>query len=594
MKRTLLFIMALLVSASYSFAADPNNPDLLSQGFDDFWGSKATYDDATQTINYPDAWGSAVWTFWSNGDISAYQTLIFEFEPVDFDVQPVIQYGGDGGEYKERFPGSAGKITINLTSASVEQIAIQNSEPGELTLTAAYLSKGGSGESECAVIMDFSELPDATNNNSQQGWLTSDIMEELAAAKYLVIETEGIGDNADGFGGMHLIFQGNDGVTDADGDGKVDELVGWTDRALNGDWLSYPREDGKIVSLVLDVKNVFGDKYDDFLLCTGWARILLGYYGGSSAYVGLGVKQVYLTKDFAKPEGAVDLTGGTDWGFIFDGSVACEGEGPEPLSDIVFDFEGDEIGATYPVMHAWGWPDDGSSATVVADPLEISGNSLKVVTGNYDGCVYFDVTLPEGKTVANINAVQFDAYFEEGEGDITGTIELFMAASDAPIGDGAAFSAYPVYLKTPDTSDQIQVAVAGEWFTNDITRANIKDAAYNLKGNVPDFAAINDLNQFLFGIGLSLQGGSEYYMDNITFVLGDPQSNTQTVVLERSLVYPVVGGIIVTGANEKVLVYGIDGRLVKQTLADNQFIPLEKGLYIVKVGAAAAVKVLVK
>jgi hypothetical protein len=40
-----------------------------------------------------------------------------------------------------------------------------------------------------------------------------------------------------------------------------------------------------------------------------------------TAFDGLGLTNVYLTEDFAKPEGAVDLTGGTNFGFIFDGSV---------------------------------------------------------------------------------------------------------------------------------------------------------------------------------------------------------------------------------------------------------------------------------
>ena len=165
------------------------------------------------------------------------------------------------------------------------------------------------------VISDFSKLDDGSNNDTQQGWVVNGVMDSIAVAKYLVIETNGVGNNADGFGGIQLIFQGNND------DNSI--VVGWTQRALNGDWISYNRENGKTISIAIDLKNVMGDQYADFLQCKGWARILLGYYpDGMTAFQGLGLTNVYLTGDFVKPEGAVDLSGGTDWGFIFDGSIA--------------------------------------------------------------------------------------------------------------------------------------------------------------------------------------------------------------------------------------------------------------------------------
>jgi hypothetical protein len=61
-----------------------------------------------------------------------------------------------------------------------------------------------------------------------------------------------------------------------------------------------------------------------------------------------------------------------------------------------------------------------------------------------------------------------------------------------------------------------------------------------------------------------------------------------------SSVYNLPGGIGINAANEKVSIYGIDGRLVKQVVANRSFVALSQGIYIVKVGAAKPVKVLVK
>jgi hypothetical protein len=69
---------------------------------------------------------------------------------------------------------------------------------------------------------------------------------------------------------------------------------------------------------------------------------------------------------------------------------------------------------------------------------------------------------------------------------------------------------------------------------------------------------------------------------------------TPVFVDNVSSVRNVVGGIWVKENNEKVSIYGVDGRLVKQTIANENVIPLNQGLYIVKVGSAKPVKVLVK
>jgi len=81
-----------------------------------------------------------------------------------------------------------------------------------LFLFALLLSAGYSAFAQSPVIMDFSGIPQDDNSASQQGWkAVAPIIDQVAAAKYFVIETKGVGDNPDGFGGIHVIVQGGDG-----------------------------------------------------------------------------------------------------------------------------------------------------------------------------------------------------------------------------------------------------------------------------------------------------------------------------------------------------------------------------------------------
>ena len=102
------------------------------------------------------------------------------------------------------------------------------------------------------------------------------------------------------------------------------------------------------------------------------------------------------------------------------------------------------------------------------------------------------------------------------------------------------------------------------------------------------------------------QYGSNDFVIN-TIVIGDADGNMLVnydkdaitgiiqVKSEVSNVYNTDGGIIVNANNENVIVYAIDGRLVKQVVANQGTgISLAQGLYIVKVGANKAVKVVVK
>lgn len=99
------------------------------------------YDAATKTITFGDAWGWVNW-WYDKGDFSEYDSFVIEFEPVSYIVQIMILYNEGDGVTVQAQPGES-KLVAPLDAArknSIQQIAIQNSEPGSLTLTAAYFA----------------------------------------------------------------------------------------------------------------------------------------------------------------------------------------------------------------------------------------------------------------------------------------------------------------------------------------------------------------------------------------------------------------------------------------------------------------------
>lgn len=595
MKRALLFLFALLVSASFSFSfatdADPANPDLLAQGLDNKSGDE-TFDPETNTITFPDGGGGIGWSFWDNGDLSAYQTITIEWEPVEFSVTVIIEYN-DGSDVEPQTPqtkrtvaGSVGRIVLDIQPTTVGQILIQSSEPGELTLIAAYL--GEAEEAEDAYEFDF-DSDEPGQMYPTIAWFASDITAEVEEDP----ESEG---NA-----LHIMTLNWDAypkfsVTLPEGKTLADVEKITLD--------IYFTDNGSDQNNYKNINYFIGERRTSFEPdgITGNAKNIIG----ASEEIG-----VWLPKEFPlgqKDGSPIEINANLLElnQFDFGMGIHCE-EGnyymdnisfvlkdEEPGGNDAFDFESDNIGAIYSMMHAWGSPKT-SSAAVVADPLEASEKCLKVAASDYDGVVYFPVTLPDGFTVADITGIQFDSYFEDPDEQYA-AVELFIAPKNATVGSGVNFNTYPVYLKTSDGTggkpEPIQVSSPNEWFIISITRDRICDENFNFAAKY-DFSEVDDLSEFMFGIGISVIEGTEYYMDNIMFILDDG-TGIITVTPTVSKVYGTEGGIAVTANNEKVSVYGIDGRLTKQTVAGyNTFISLSKGIYIVKVGDAKPVKVLV-
>ena len=140
------------------------------------------------------------------------------------------------------------------------------------------------------------------------------------------------------------------------------------------------------------------------------------------------------------------------------------------------------------------------------------------------------------------------------------------------------------------------------YFSGDIPSGETRTFTVNF--TMDDVAAFQNIGS----IGIRGGQGNGNYVIN-TIVITDANGN-QLVNYEKdaggtsiikvnpviSSAYGVVGGIIVNAANQNVSVYGIDGRLIKQTVSAgyNTTIALSQGIYIVKVGTANPVKVIVK
>ncbi|MDE5996775.1 MAG: hypothetical protein K2G77_01030 [Muribaculaceae bacterium] len=137
--------------------------------------SNEAYDAATKTITFGAAWGWVNWWF-GEGDYSEYDSFVLEFEPVSYIVQVMIQYNEGDDLAVQAQPGES-KIILPLDAArknSIKQIAIQNSEPGSLTLTAAYFAASAGVQSISAT---------AANNAvyNLQGVKVANSLDEVAA-----------------------------------------------------------------------------------------------------------------------------------------------------------------------------------------------------------------------------------------------------------------------------------------------------------------------------------------------------------------------------------------------------------------------------
>ena len=441
--------------------------------------------------------------------------------------------------------------------------------------------------SESPVIFTMPELggTDGATDGSQPGWRPgADLLEKFAEAKYLVIETKG-GTRTDGFDELIFAWQGESrsGGT-------------FTYWAMNTifEGVTFPRAAEKTVSIAIDLESAMSSEPENnlsaFVGWDSWAGLFMCHWAnddddyeyahklhpeeGFPIYLfvdNFGYQNAYLTSDFEKPTDAVDFA----HGFVFEGSVAGEIEEPQPTFDFILDFEADELGKEYPTI---GWSPEDLSAIVENRPGG-EGQALHVIHNNWDAYPVFpSVTFPEGITLADIEKITFELYFESIEevGDQTPNSwknfnYFFGAPGTAFVGNKPTGGANHLIGNAADHPAQT-------WLTKELVPTIGED--------------LLSLNEFDFGFGMGVNEAGNYFLDNITFVLKGV--GIVTVKPFASRVYGTEGGVVVNAINEKVSIYNFDGRLVKQVNANESMIPVTKGLYIVKVGTDKAMKVLVK
>jgi len=109
-------------------------------------GENSSYDATTNTITFEAAWKCRGW--WLGGiDLSEYSSVTVEFEAASFDGKLVVQRA-DETMMEATFSAGATSVKCMLTDeiSNINQIFIQNSEAGDLVLTAAYYTKKGFDE----------------------------------------------------------------------------------------------------------------------------------------------------------------------------------------------------------------------------------------------------------------------------------------------------------------------------------------------------------------------------------------------------------------------------------------------------------------
>ena len=163
-------------------------------------------------------------------------------------------------------------------------------------------------------------------------------------------------------------------------------------------------------------------------------------------------------------------------------------------AESTINFENYEIGTVMPSV-GWG---DAATSTIAADPAGVNGKSLHLVASNYNsGSRINDLTLEQGKTLADVAKMKVDIYLSTGADMDWKNINFWWGAP------GTAFT--PNASTGVTTDNPIQTETREIWLTREFTSADM-----GLKG------ALLSLSSFDMAIGVN--GSSlDLYWDNITF-----------------------------------------------------------------------------
>ncbi len=238
------------------------------------------------------------------------------------------------------------------------------------------------------------------------------------------------------------------------------------------------------------------------------------------------------------------------------------------VPSLVIDFEDKEIGDTYSIV---GWSGDAMTATVAANPSG-EGKSLHAVGANWNSYPKFTVTLPEGKTLGDIQKITFDIYFSDVEGDQNTwkKIDYFFGAV------GVAFAAN---APTGTTEENV--------ILNEEAKATWLHKEFSLPATLPD--ELKALNNFDFAFGINAQN-TDFYLDNINFIAGPfsglNDAKASSVFFNKNTLYLNNSG--------NVQIFDTNGRLIlaKQNVTTLDLSSVSRGIYIAKALVDGGVEVI--
>lgn len=222
----------------------------------------------------------------------------------------------------------------------------------------------------------------------------------------------------------------------------------------------------------------------------------------------------------------------------------------------VIDFEDKEIGTVYADV-AWGA--EVMTATVVANPSG-TGKSLHAVGTNWNSYPRFTVSLPEGKTLGDIQKIMFNIYFS----DVTSDQNSWKKADYFFGPAGATFTPNATTGSTPDNIIQSDPKVT--WLPKEITLPSTLSAE------------LKALSEFDFAFGINAEK-TDYYLDNITFV-AVPASVENALISNMYFNYNVLH--LKNAGN--VQVFDLNGRLVvtRDNVSAVELSSISRGVYIAK------------
>jgi len=265
---------------------------------------------------------------------------------------------------------------------------------------------------------------------------------------------------------------------------------------------------------------------------------------------------------------------------------------PEPEGPFEFNFEENELGDTYPVFRfingGKGGVETAGEATVVANPAG-EGQSLYYKVSAYDQMIHFGtINAPEGLTLGDLKYIDFDIIATGQHKEVLVKLGAPANLDDATDPNNLIWGTddYKVLSPSATAWGSVSIDIVGKTITY-FNGVPVPFKTSN-KGANPILGADESLTSFDFYLGAN-DTSMEYYLDNI--ILSFDTKNGDVIQVKPAILsaYGVVGAIQANA--EGASIYDISGRLVTKAVVGTNAVPA--GLYIVKVGNQA-VKVVVQ